>query len=192
MPTMRGAPVLLAALVTACAAPPKAPGAMDGPTYTVRLRDLEARIEALKHEIHVGYPRRAWASSRAAVRLRNDPASPYALTRAVVLIDGAVQFATRPGEGDVAPGAVVPVFLGAVPSGEHAVEVLIDLRCADGGPVDAPGARYRLHASLPLVTTAGRETAVDLVVRAGGEAASIVDRPAIVAVQVGERAMDAE
>jgi hypothetical protein len=75
---------------------------MDGATYAVRLRDLEGRVDELKDQIRRSHTRLALLSdtilsggasgSRAEIGLDNEMSSAFRLIRALVVVDGAVQY----------------------------------------------------------------------------------------------------
>ena len=90
---------------TAVATAPAATGsavAMDGATYNVRLRDLEARVDELKDQIRRSHTRLALlsdtilsggaAGSRAEISFQNEMSSAFRLSRALIVLDGAVQY----------------------------------------------------------------------------------------------------
>jgi len=78
---------------------------MDGQTYAVRLRDLEAKVDELKDQIRRSHTRLALlsdtilsggaAGSRAEISLDNQLSSAFRLVKAIVVLDGAVRSPTR-------------------------------------------------------------------------------------------------
>ena len=98
------APAAGAAPTTTAAATGAAAGAapMDGSTYAVRLRDLESRVDELKEQIRRSHTRLSLLSdtilsagvggARAEIRFQNDMSSAFRLTRALFVLDGAVQY----------------------------------------------------------------------------------------------------
>lgn len=79
-----------------------ASGPMDGQTYAVRLRDLEQKIDELKEQIRRSHTRLSLLSdtilsgggsgSRAVVRFKNDLSDAFRITKALFVLDGAVQY----------------------------------------------------------------------------------------------------
>src|SRR5207244_1513283 len=99
--------------------------AMDGATYGVRLRDLEARVDELKDQIRRSHTRLALlsdtilsggaAGSRAEVVFDNEMSNAFRLVRALFVIDGTVQYNRQDETGALADQKEIPVFTGSVP-----------------------------------------------------------------------------
>ena len=78
---------------------------MDGPTYAVRLRDLEQKIDELKEQIRRSHTRLSLlsdtilsgggAGSRANVRFTNELSSAFKVTRLLFVLDGALELLQR-------------------------------------------------------------------------------------------------
>ncbi len=130
-----GSPTPMAPSTAPAAASSAAPGQMDGATYTVRLRDLEARVDELKDQIRRSHTRLALLSdtimsggvggSRAEIAFHNEMSSAFKLVRAVVVLDGAVQYNRQDDTGALADQKDIPVFTGSVPPGDHTVSTLL-------------------------------------------------------------------
>ena len=140
--TVPGAPAVAggAAVVPAAPGAPAAAGAaaapaMDGATYAVRLRDLEANVDELKDRIRRSHTRLALLSdtilsggaggSRAEIALDNEMSSAFRLTKALVVLDGAVQYNRSDDSGALADQKSIPVFSGSVPPGDHTLQVVL-------------------------------------------------------------------
>ena len=131
-----GAAVVVApgAAPVAAAAPAAAP-AMDGSTYAIRLRDLEANVDELKDRIRRSHTRLALLSdtilsggaggSRAEIAVDNEMSSAFRLTKALVVLDGAVQYNRSDDSGALADQKSIPVFSGSVPPGDHTLQVVL-------------------------------------------------------------------
>lgn len=111
--------------------------AMDGATYSVRLRDLEARVDELKDQIRRSHTRLALlsdtilsgaAGARAEVVFRNEMTTAFRLTRALVIVDGAIQFNRQDETGVLADQKEIPIFAGAMPPGDHTVQVVLNFQ----------------------------------------------------------------
>ncbi len=112
--------------------------AMDGATYSVRLRDLEARVDELKDQIRRSHTRLALlsdtilsggaAGSRAEVLFKNEMSSAFRLTRALFIVDGAVQYNRQDETGALADQKEIPVFSGSIPPGDHTVQVVLNFQ----------------------------------------------------------------
>ena len=107
--------------------------AMDGATYGVRLRDLEARVDELKDQIRRSHTRLALlsdtilsggaAGSRAEIVFKNEMSSAFRLIQALVVVDGAVQYNRADETGALADQKEIPIFNGSIPPGDHTVQV---------------------------------------------------------------------
>jgi hypothetical protein len=112
--------------------------AMDGATYSVRLRDLEARVDELKDQIRRSHTRLALlsdtilsggaAGSRAEVLFKNEMSSAFRLTRALFVVDGAVQYNRQDDTGALADQKEIPIFNGSMPPGDHTVQVILNFQ----------------------------------------------------------------
>jgi hypothetical protein len=112
-----------------------ATGQMDGATYSVRLRDLEARVDELKDQIRRSHTRLALLSdtvmsggaggSRSEIVFKNEMSSAFKLIKAVVVLDGAIQYNRADDTGALADQKEIPVFTGSVPPGDHTVSALL-------------------------------------------------------------------
>lgn len=112
--------------------------AMDGATYAVRLRDLEARVDELKDQIRRSHTRLALlsdtilsggaAGSRAEVLFRNEMSSAFRLNRALFVVDGAVQYNRQDDSGALADQKEIPIFSGPIPPGDHTVQVVLNFQ----------------------------------------------------------------
>jgi hypothetical protein len=106
---------------------------MDGATYGVRLRDLEARVDELKDQIRRSHTRLALlsdtilsggaAGSRAEIVFKNEMSSAFRLIQALVVVDGAVQYNRADESGALADQKEIPIFNGSIPPGDHTVQV---------------------------------------------------------------------
>lgn len=112
--------------------------AVDGATYAVRLRDLEQRVDELKDQIRRSHTRLALlsdtilsggaAGSRAEVLFKNEMSSAFRLTRALFVVDGAVQYNRQDESGALADQKEVPIFSGSMPPGDHTVQVVLNFQ----------------------------------------------------------------
>ena len=104
---------------------------MDGSTYQVRLRDLEARVDELKDQIRRSHTRLALlsdtimsggvAGSRAEIVFKNEMSSAFRLVRASVTLDGTMQYNRQDDTGALAEQKEIAVYTGSVPPGDHTV-----------------------------------------------------------------------
>jgi hypothetical protein len=111
---------------------------MDGSTYAVRLRDLEASVDELKDRIRRSHTRLALlsdtilsggaAGSRAEIGVENEMSSAFRLTKALIVLDGAVQYNRSDESGALADQKSIPVFSGSVPPGDHTLQVVLSFQ----------------------------------------------------------------
>ena len=111
---------------------------MEGPTYAVRLRDLEGRVDELKDQIRRSHTRLSLlsdtimtggvAGSRAEVVFKNELSGAYKLIGATFILDGAVQYNKQDETGTLAEQKEIPIFTGPVPTGDHTVQINLTLQ----------------------------------------------------------------
>ena len=111
---------------------------MDGQTYGIRLRDLEANVDELKDKIRRSHTRLALLSdtilsggasgSRSEISVNNEMSSAFRLTKALVVLDGAVQYNRSDESGALADQKSIPVFSGSVPPGDHTLQVVLSFQ----------------------------------------------------------------
>jgi hypothetical protein len=111
------------------------PGVMDKGTYTVRLRDLEDRINRLKEQIFRSKARlsllaetvldRKIAGAKAIISFRNEMGSSFRLNKATFLLDGGPIFNKSDEDGSLADREVIDLFDGPVMPGDHTVSVVL-------------------------------------------------------------------
>lgn len=114
--------------------PPQA----DGATYSVRLRDLEARVDELKDQIRRSHTRLSLlsdtiltggaAGSRAEIVFHNEMSSAFRLIKAAFIIDGAVQYNRQDETGVLADQKEIPLFSGSMPPGDHMVQAVLQFQ----------------------------------------------------------------
>lgn len=107
-------------------------------TYTVRLRDLEDRINRLKEQIFRSKARlsllaetvldRKIAGSKAAITFRNEMGGSFKLVKAVFLLDGGPVFNKTDESGSLAERDVINLFDGPVMPGEHTLSIVLQYR----------------------------------------------------------------
>jgi hypothetical protein len=106
---------------------------MDGATYTVRLRDLESKVDELKDQIRKSHTRLALlsdtiisggaAGARTEVIFKNEMSSAYRLVKALVVLDGAIQYNRSDDTGALADQKEIPVYTGSVSPGDHTIQI---------------------------------------------------------------------
>ena len=184
-----------ASVAAGAAAPPMssatAAGQMDGATYAVRLRDLEARVDELKDQIRRSHTRLALLSdtilsggaggSRSEITFRNEMSSAFKLTKALIVLDGAVQYNRNDDTGALADQKEIPVFSGSVPPGDHTVSVLLDFQ-GNGYGVFTYLRGYKFEVKSAHSFTAAEGKTMSIMVKAfeqGGVTTPLEQRPKV-------------
>jgi hypothetical protein len=178
---------------TAAVAPAAAGSAhgMDGATYAVRLRDLEQRIDELKEQIRRSHTRLSLltdtilsggvAGSRADIQFQNDMSSAFRLTRALFVLDGAVQYNKSDDSGALAEQAQIPIFSGSIPPGDHTLQVLVQLQGNGYGVFSyLKGYKFEVRSSHSFTAVEGKTLTVQVVAyEKGGVTTALEERPAV-------------
>lgn len=190
-PAAPGATAAPAASIATGAAPGTPPGGMDGQTYAVRLRDLQQRIDQLKEQIRRSHTRLSLLSdtilsggssgSRTTIRLENKLSSQFKLTRALVVLDGAVQYNKTDRSGALADQKVIPVFNGSIPPGDHTVQVLVNLQGYGYGVFSyLRGYKFEVRSSHSFTAVEGKTSQLRILAyEKGGVTTPLEERPAI-------------
>ena len=175
----------------ALAAAPTAAPAMDGPTYAVRLRDLEQRIDELKEQIRRSHTRLSLlsdtilsgggAGSRASIKFNNELSSAFRVTRVLVVLDGAVQYNKTDQSGTLAEQSEIPIFNGSVPPGDHTLQVLVNLQGNGYGVFSyLRGYRFEVRSSHSFTAVEGKTINLQTIAyEKGGVTTPLEERPAI-------------
>jgi len=175
----------------AAVAAPTTPPPMDGPTYAVRLRDLEQRIDELKEQIRHSHTRLSLlsdtilsgggAGSHANIKFKNELSSAFRVTRVLVVLDGAVQYNKTDQSGTLAEQAEIPIINGSVPPGDHTVQVLVNLQGNGYGVFSyLRGYRFEVRSSHSFTAVEGKTINLDTTVyEKGGVTTPLEERPAI-------------
>ncbi len=164
---------------------------MDGQTYAVRLRDLEQKIDELKEQIRRSHTRLSLLSdtilsgggsgSRAIVRFKNDLSDAFRLTRALFVLDGAVQYNKTDQSGALGDQDEIPIFNGSIPPGDHTLQVLINLQGNGYGVFSyLRGYRFEVRSSHSFSAVEGKTISLDAIAYEKGSVTTpLEERPAI-------------
>ncbi len=165
--------------------------AMDGPTYAVRLRDLEQRVDELKDQIRRSHTRLALlsdtilgggaAGSRSEVTFQNEMSSAFRLTKALFVIDGTVQYNRGDDSGALADQKEIPIFSGSIPPGDHTVQVLLNFQGNGYGVFTyLRGYKFEVKSSHSFTAVEGKTlTLTATALEKGGVTTPLEQRPAI-------------
>lgn len=165
--------------------------AMDGSTYVVRLRDLEQRIDELKEQIRRSHTRLSLLSetilsggvggSRAEIKFVNDMSGAFKLTRALFVLDGAVQYNKQDDSGALAEQKEIPIFSGSITPGDHTLQVLIKLRGHGYGVFSyLRGYQFEVKSDNSFTVTEGKTIELKVIAfEKGGVTTPLEQRPAV-------------
>ena len=184
-------PVAVGSAAPVATAAPVASGQMDGATYAVRLRDLEGRVDELKDQIRRSHTRLALlsdtimgggaAGSRSEITFDNEMSSAFKLTKAVIVLDGAVQYNRQDDSGALADQKEIPVFNGSVPPGDHTVSILLNFQVNGYGVFTyLKGYKFEVKSSHSFTATEGKTIqVVATALEKGGVTTPLEQRPSI-------------
>lgn len=175
----------------AAPARPSGPATMDGSTYAVRLRDLEQRIDELKEQIRRSHTRLSLltdtilsggvAGSRADLRFQNELGAVYRLTKAVFILDGAVQYNQADDSGMLSDQREIPIFSGSIPPGDHTIQVHLQLQGHGYGVFSyMRGYQFEVKSSHSFTAIEGKTTSLQILAyEKGGSTTAHEERPAV-------------
>jgi hypothetical protein len=178
----------------------KPPEKMDAGTYSVRLRDLEQRVNELKEQIYRSKARLsllaetvlegAVVGSQALIVHENKMSSSFRLVKVVVALDGAPIFTKEDDEGRIVDGDELPIFNGSIVPGEHTLTVNLEYRGHGYGMFNyLKGYRFKVRSTYSFTAPEGKGVTVKFIgYEQGGPATPIEERPA---VRFTERVEDA-
>jgi hypothetical protein len=164
---------------------------MDGPTYAVRLRDLEQRIDELKEQIRRSHTRLSLlsdtilsgggAGSRASIKFQNELSSAFRVTRVLVVLDGAVNYNKTDQSGALSDQPEIPIFNGSIPPGDHTLQVLVNLQGNGYGVFSyLRGYRFEVRSSHSFTAVEGKTINLQAIAyEKGGVTTPLEERPAI-------------
>jgi hypothetical protein len=167
------------------------PGQMDGQTYSVRLRDLEARVDELKDQIRRSHTRLSLLSdtimtqgaggSRSEIVFDNEMSSAFKLTRALITLDGAVQYNRQDETGALADQKEIPIFSGSVPPGDHTISVVLNFQGNGYGVFTyLRGYKFEVKSSHSFTAVEGKTMSINATaLEKGGVTTPLEQRPTI-------------
>lgn len=158
-------------------------------TYTVRLRDLEDRINRLKEQIFRSKARlsllaetvldRKIAGSKAVIVFRNEMGGSFRLVKATFLLDGAPIFNKSDEAGNLAERDVVNLFDGPVMPGEHTLSTVLHYRGHGYGIFSyLRGYSFKTRSSRTFTVNEGKSLELEIIgYEKGGVTTPLEDRP---------------
>jgi hypothetical protein len=180
-----------ATTATAGSPRPSASSAVDGGTYAVRLRDLEQRIDELKEQIRRSHARLALLTdtilsggvvgSRSEIQFKNEVSSAFRLTRALFVLDGAVQYNKSDETGALAEQQQIPIFNGSIPPGDHTLQVVLELQGNGYGVFSyLKGYRFNVKSTHSFTAVEGKTLSLQVIgYEKGGVTTPLEERPAV-------------
>jgi hypothetical protein len=172
-------------------APVAATGSIDGQTYAVRLRDLEQRVDELKEQIRRSHTRLSLLSdtvlsggvqgSRGEVTFQNEMSSAFRLTRALFVLDGAVQYNKADETGALSEQTSIPIFSGSIPPGDHTLQVLLQLQGNGYGVFSyLKGYKFEVRSTHSFKASEGKTINLQVIAyEKGGVTTPLEERPAV-------------
>jgi hypothetical protein len=184
------APVTAPSGAPSTAAPPAVPGAESSPT-TIRLRNLEQRVDALKEQAwrvkaRVGMLKEAvlggGVGARATIAHVNKMGGSFRVSKLVYALDGQ-QIYARVDEDSSKLNDLksIEVFSGPIAPGNHTISVLVEYH-GNGYGVFAYLKQYKftVRSSHTFTATEGKETQINVEgYEKGGITTQLRDRPAV-------------
>jgi hypothetical protein len=164
---------------------------MNGATYSVRLRDLEQRVDELKDQIRRSHTRLALlsdtivgggaAGSRAEVEFANEMSNAFELIRALFVIDGQVQYNRQDDSGALADQKNIPIFTGTMPPGDHTIQVALTFQGNGYGVFSyLRGYKFEVKSSHSFTAVEGKALSVTATAfEKGGVTTPLEQRPTI-------------
>lgn len=164
---------------------------MSAGTYTVRLTDLEERINRLKEQIFRSKARlsllaetvldKKIAGAKSSIYFRNEMGSSYRLVKALFLLDGGPIFNKTDESGNLAEKKTIDLFDGPVMPGEHTLSIVLSYKGHGYGIFSyLKGYSFKVRSSHTFTVGEGKALKLDVVgYEKGGVTAPLEDRPAV-------------
>ena len=190
-PDASAAPPTAVAGPSTAAPPSSANTTVDGQTYAVRLRDLEQRVDELKEQIRRSHTRLSLLSdtvfaggvqgSRGELSFQNDMSSAFRLTRALFVLDGAVQYNKTDDTGALGEQSTIPIFSGSIPPGDHTVQVLLQFQGNGYGVFSyLRGYKFEVRSTQSFTASEGKTTNMQIIAyEKGGVTTPLEERPSV-------------
>lgn len=176
---------------TVSAQPAAQPAAVDAGAYSVRLREVEQRINELKEQIFRSKARLELlaetvlagtvAGAQTKIVHENRMSSSYRLVKAVYALNGATVFNRADEEGGLADVTEFEVYNGSIVPGEQLLSVSLEYRGNGYGIFSyLRGYRFRVRSSHRFAAPEGKTITVNVVgYEKGGPTSPLEERPAV-------------
>jgi hypothetical protein len=188
-----------ASAATSKSAPAAADQTIDASTYSVRLRDLEQRINELKEQVFRSKARLSLLAEtvlegvvgggQAVIIHENRMSQSYKLVRAVYALDGAPIFTKADEEGSLGEQPEFEVYNGSIVPGEHTLTVNLEYRGHGYGVFSyLKGYRFKVRSTYTFAVPEGRVSTVHVIgYEKGGPSTPLEERPAVRYIERVER-----
>ncbi|MGD8861787.1 MAG: dihydrolipoamide acetyltransferase [Myxococcales bacterium] len=164
---------------------------MDAGTYSVRLRDLEVRVNELKEQVFRSKARLSLlaetvlqgvvAGAQARIVHENEMGNSYRLVKVVYALDGAPIFNKADEEGGLGDREQFDIYNGSIVPGEHTLTVQLEYRGHGYGIFSyLKGYRFKVSSSYTFTAPEGKAVTLRVVgFEKGGPTAPLEERPAV-------------
>lgn len=163
----------------------------DKGSYSVRLKDLEDRVNRLKEQIFRSKARlsllaetvldRKIAGAKAILSFKNEMGGSFWLTKATFLLDGGPILNKTDESGNLAERDVIELFDGPVMPGDHTLSVVLQYRGHGYGIFSyLKGYSFKVRSSRTFTVGEGKAIKIEVIgYEKGGVTTALEERPAI-------------
>ena len=163
----------------------------DKGTYTVRLRDLEDRVNRLKEQIFRTKARlsllaetvleKKIAGAQASISFRNEMGGSFRLHKASLLLDGGPIFQETDESGSLSKRQHIDLFEGPVAPGDHTLEVVLQYKGHGYGIFSyLKGYTFKIKSSFTFTVEEGKAIKLQVIgFEKGGPTTPLEERPAV-------------
>jgi len=163
----------------------------DKGSYSVRLKDLEDRVNRLKEQIFRSKARlsllaetvldRKIAGAKAIISFHNEMGGSFWLTKATFLLDGGPILNKTDEGGNLAEREVIELLDGPVMPGDHTLSVVLQYRGHGYGIFSyLKGYSFKVRSSRTFTVGEGKAIKVEVVgYEKGGVTTALEERPAV-------------
>ena len=173
--------------------PSEMAGAQQGDkgTYTVRLRDLEDRVNRLKEQIFRTKARlsllaetvleKKIAGAQANISFRNEMGGSFRLHKASILLDGGPIFQETDESGSLSKRQHIELFEGPVAPGDHTIEVVLQYKGHGYGIFSyLKGYTFKIKSNFTFTVEEGKSIKLQIIgFEKGDPTTPLEERPAV-------------
>lgn len=163
----------------------------DKGTYTVRLRDLEERVNRLKEQIFRSKARlsllaetvleKKIAGAQASISFRNEMGGSYRLHKATLLLDGGPIYGKTDEGGNLSKRQEIDLFDGPITPGDHTLNVVLEYKGHGYGIFSyLKGYAFKIRSNYTFTVNEGKTIQLEVIgYEKGGATTPLEDRPAV-------------